>query len=81
MTNTAEITIRPADATDERALNELAIIDSADSAPAAPVLLAEVDGRLRAALSMKDGKAVADPFYPSAGLVRLLRFSLSLSGR
>jgi hypothetical protein len=40
--------------------------------PAAPVLLAEVEGELRAALSLSDGAIVADPFHPTAGLVLLL---------
>ena len=36
------------------------------------VLVAEVDGELWAALSLSDGRAVADPFRPSADVVGLL---------
>lgn len=68
-----QITIRPAYADDERALLRLAALDSAAAPPAPPLLVAEVDGELRAALSLRDhGSAIADPFYPSAPLVRLL---------
>jgi hypothetical protein len=37
------------------------------------LLVAEVDGEVRAALSLDTGEAVADPFAPSAALVDLLR--------
>ncbi len=72
MTTTEAITIRPAYADDHEALSRLAALDSA-VAPAAPVLLAEVDGELRAALSLSDRSVVADPFFPTVGLVELLR--------
>jgi hypothetical protein len=36
-------------------------------------LLACVDGAPRAALSLADGRVVADPFHPSDDLVALLR--------
>ena len=35
-------------------------------------LVAEVDGEVRAALSLDDGRALADPFLPTAPLVTLL---------
>jgi hypothetical protein len=38
-----------------------------------PVLLAEVDGQLRAALALTDGTVVADPFHPTADVIDLLR--------
>ncbi|MGH2887850.1 MAG: hypothetical protein ACRDPA_34995 [Solirubrobacteraceae bacterium] len=40
--------------------------------PAAPLLLAEADGALRAALSLRDGAVIADPFHRTAPLVSLL---------
>jgi hypothetical protein len=40
--------------------------------PAQPILVAEVDGDLRAALSMVDGAVIADPFHRTAPLVELL---------
>ncbi|HET6546836.1 MAG TPA: hypothetical protein VFG79_00175 [Solirubrobacter sp.] len=71
MTTTA-LTIRHSTAADDRALDRLAALDSS-TAPAAPVLLAEVDGRLIAAVSARDGRAIADPFTRSAEAVALLR--------
>jgi hypothetical protein len=70
--NTA-ITIRLAYADDDLALERLAQLDSADGSPARPVLLGEVDGQLRAALSLADGAVIADPFYRTQNLVSLLR--------
>jgi hypothetical protein len=69
----APITIRPGYADDERALTRLAALDSALRPPPRPLLLAEVGGELRAALSLTDGSAIADPFFPALHLVRLLQ--------
>ena len=71
--NTPAITIRPAYADDQLALNRLAALDSAREAPPHPLLLAEYDGELRVALSLRDGTAIADPFYPTAAVLRMLR--------
>lgn len=65
------IVIRPSRPEDERALERLAGLDSA-SVPALPLLLAEADGALRAALSLQDGVVIADPFHRTAPLVALL---------
>jgi hypothetical protein len=65
------IVIRPSRPEDERALGRLAGLDSA-SVPAAPLLVAEADGALRAALSLRDGGVIADPFHRTAPLVALL---------
>jgi hypothetical protein len=70
---TPTITIRPAYADDKLALVRLAALDSARALPAQPVLLAEIDGEVRAALSLSDGSAIADPFFPTADLIELLR--------
>jgi hypothetical protein len=51
---TAPITIRLATPDDQLALYRLAALDSAPSLPTGRVLLAEVDGDLRAALSLDD---------------------------
>jgi hypothetical protein len=69
---TAQILIRPAYADDYAALARLAALDSADSVPPRPLLLAEVDGTLRAALSLRDGTSIADPFFETVGLLILL---------
>jgi hypothetical protein len=65
------VTIRYAFPDDARALARLATLDSRE-APSAPVLLAEVDGELWAALSLTDGVVVADPFRRTTALVELL---------
>ena len=69
---TATITIRTAYSDDEVALTRLAALDSAEKLPPRPVLLAEVDGQLRAALSLRNDSAIADPFFPTADLLALL---------
>jgi hypothetical protein len=66
------VTLRFGSAADERRLARLAALDSS-APPARPVLLAEVDGRLRAALGLSDGTIVADPFHRTADLIDLLR--------
>ena len=68
-----EITIRPAYADDQLALIRLAALDSAAGVPPAPLLLAELDGELRVALSLADGTAIADPFARTADILALLR--------
>lgn len=67
-----DVTIRMARPTDERAVADLSELDYSVR-PADPVLVAEVDGSLWAAVSLSDGTAVADPFRPSGDLVPLLR--------
>lgn len=65
------VVIRPARDADLAPLHDLAELDSA--APLrGPVLVAVVDGRPWAALSLDDGRVIADPFRPSAGAVELL---------
>ena len=64
------LTIRFATAADD--LERLAQLDSS-VVPAAPQLVAEADGRVIAALSATDGRAIADPFTRSAEAVGLLR--------
>jgi hypothetical protein len=71
--SSTQLMIRPAYGDDYTALARLAALDSADHVPARPLVVAEVDGVLRAAISLADGSSIADPFYPSARLVALLR--------
>jgi hypothetical protein len=66
------ISIRAATTDDGRTLTRLAALDSAE-VPAGPILVAEVDGEAQAALSLRDGRVVADPFERTAELVSLLR--------
>jgi hypothetical protein len=71
-TRTTEIvSIRLANEADRAAVAELAAMDSA-RVPAEPVLVAEVDGVLRAARSLATGAQVADPFYPTDDIAALL---------
>ena len=66
------ITLRLSRSTDDRALKELAQLDTAGP-PHGPHLMAEVNGALRAAISLTDGSVIADPFHRTTALVELLR--------
>ena len=66
------ITVRLASRADADALADLAALDSV-RVPHEPLLLAEVDDELRAALSLSDGTGISDPLHLSAELVALLR--------
>ena len=79
MTYSTSLTIRLAHDGDRASLATLAQLDSG-RAPAHPVLLAEADGGVVAALSLLDGTAVADPFRPTADVVDLLRVRASAAG-
>ncbi|MDA0180017.1 hypothetical protein OJ997_06900 [Solirubrobacter phytolaccae] len=64
--------IRFANTDDTSGLERLAQLDSS-VVPAAPILLAEEGGQLIAAISARNGTAIADPFTRSANAVELLR--------
>jgi hypothetical protein len=66
------LVIRVATRYDDAPLRDLATLDSARPL-AGPVIVAESDGRIDAALSLQDGRAIADPFRATAGLVEVLR--------
>jgi hypothetical protein len=71
-TTNDSITIRVASPRDDAALAILAGLDS--SRPLrGDVLVAESDGRIRAAISLTDDRFISDPFSPTADLVALLR--------
>jgi len=74
-----EILIRRAYADDGPDLVRLAALDSAGSLPPAPLLVAELDGVLSAALSVRDGSAIADPFKPTAKVLEMLRLHAAAS--
>jgi hypothetical protein len=75
----ATVTLRVATGDSDRAVARLAELDSA--APLrGPVIVAEVDGQPRAALSLVDGSVVADPFHLTVPLVELLRMRAAFSG-
>lgn len=68
----AGVTLRAARPDDRPDLARLAALDSRPI-PSGPLLLAEENGTLRAALSTTTGDAVADPFAPTEHLLALLR--------
>ena len=65
------VTIRRSRAGDRAELRRLAQLDSRRLAEG-ELLVAEVDGELRAALPLEGGNAIADPFRPTAPIVSLL---------
>jgi hypothetical protein len=78
------VELRPAGAGDDAVVRQLAAVDDAPALEG-PVVLAIVGGQAVAALSLKDGRVVADPFLPTAHAVALLRLRAShlanVSGR
>jgi hypothetical protein len=71
-TPVTRVTLRYASAADAQRLRELAELDSAPI-PTRRALVAEVDGRLRAALPLDGGAPIADPFHRGEELIELLR--------
>lgn len=72
MTRNENILIRSANSGDERELAVLAVLDGGKGRPSGDIMVAEVDGRMRAAIGSND-IAISDPFWPSAELVSMLR--------
>jgi hypothetical protein len=64
------IVIRESTRSDAERLRRLAQLDSARLYEG-PMVVAEVDGELRAAATIDDGSVIADPFHPTADLVAL----------
>ena len=59
--------IHRAEHTDWYDLDRLAELDSAEP------LIGRIDGEVRAALSLRDGRVVADPFVRTTDLVEVLK--------
>src|SRR5260221_12165166 len=72
MTHNEHILIRSARTADDQAITVLGVIDGGHAMPEGQVLVAEVGGRIRAAVG-SNGAAISDPFWPSADLVSMLR--------
>lgn len=72
----AHLAIRMAVPDDAAAIERLAQLDSR-GAPPLPLILAEVDGRVVAALSLDGRVALADPFRPTATVLELLRMRVA----
>lgn len=66
-----ELAIRTATRADRDALERLALLDGAHPV-GGEALVAEVDGRVVAALPLAAGRVFADPFEPTAHLAGLL---------
>lgn len=69
------ITIRPLRQDDVRAVELLAELEEC-RLPAGPLLVAEVEGTIEAAVALHGGQAVANPFSPSGEAVSLLHVRL-----
>ena len=67
------IVIRRADADDSAALGRLVQLAERPVPPVQPVLLAESDGQLVAAVSTATGETVSDPFVATADVIALLQ--------
>jgi hypothetical protein len=67
-----DITVRRSVSADRSELERLAALDSARP-PTGPVLVAEAESRILAALPLGSGRPIADPFEPTAAVVALLQ--------
>jgi hypothetical protein len=67
----ASITIRPLREDDVAAVHRLAELEERP-VPPGPLLLAEVEGTVEAAVGVEGGEALANPFVASAEVVSLL---------
>ena len=66
------LVIRPARPDDGPALVRLAQLEGRGGFDGERVLVAELDGSLRAAVSLDRRRAIADPFHPTAALLEVL---------
>jgi len=67
----SQVTVRLAAGSDAASLARLAALDSAE-APEGVTLLAEIEGETVAAVPVRGGRAIADPFRRTAAAVELL---------
>jgi hypothetical protein len=67
-----QVTLRLSSHADSPQLTQLAALDSTKPL-ARPILVAELDGAIVAALSLSTGARAADPFHRTLGLIELLR--------
>lgn len=75
------ITIRESNNSDRAMLEHLSQLDS-QQLPSGPFLVAEAAGEVRAAYSLSQQRAIADPFQSTADLVALLKMrARQLNGR
>lgn len=74
-----EIVIRVPGPEDLPRIARVAGLDSAQM-PTGPMLVASVDGQIRAAISLDDGRVIADPFHRTSELADMLRIRAIASG-
>jgi hypothetical protein len=67
----ARVTLRPATGEDDAELARLAALYDRPL-PSGPLLVAEVDGELQAALTLAGTQELMEPYLPTAALVELL---------
>jgi hypothetical protein len=67
----APVLIRRAGDRDDRAIARLAALDERELPPG-ELLIAEVSGRAVAAVEVRSGATIADPFVPTSSIVELL---------
>jgi len=67
----ARVTVRVAEVADLPALERIAALDSA-RVPDGTLVVAEVSDSIQAALSVQGGHSIANPFVPTADLLKLL---------
>jgi hypothetical protein len=68
----SEVVIRRASAADDQALSDLAALDGHALPPGRDRLVGELAGRVVAAVDVRSGTTVADPFFPTAAVTDLL---------
>jgi hypothetical protein len=71
-----DISIRPAYPDDHSSLRLLAALDDR-ALPSGPFVLAELDHEVVAAVSLPDGRTIADPFRRTAEATELLKLRAS----
>jgi hypothetical protein len=69
----SDITIRTAVRADRAPLGRLAALDSQRPLPEGPVLVAEVDDAIVAAIHVDSARTIADPFRLTSDVIALLR--------
>jgi hypothetical protein len=80
MFSATSYTIRLATQDDDAALRWLAELDDQDPLVPGAVLVGELDGKPQVALSMTDGRAIANPFLPTATLLAHVRMRAGALG-
>ena len=76
MSTSQSLTVRRSTPDDARALWRVAALDDT-LPPPGPLLVADLDGEIVAAVPLDGGRPIADPFRPTADLVSLLELRVA----